>query len=208
MLCTLRAMLEGDEQGGVVRSPGLIRGSTTIYLFAFQTKGSLFNNISNLVNIGTVRVPSRELGDVFINPGALYSAAVFIGRWCFLSLVSPEQVGGLSAKISARFLNQLLKVPPNFSPDDRCPCPRNQLSHAWSVKHLLFLLLFYLLRLGLTNPHLHVGNINSCPSSAPPALSVEQLIFFSIRICLVRLQLSVPKMRLAGKRNAIYLVIH
>lgn len=96
----------------------------------FKRKGVYLINISNLVNIGTVRVPSGELGDVFINPGALYGAAVFIGRWYFLSLVSPEQVGGLSAKISARFLNQPLKVPPNFTPDDHCPCPRNQLSHA------------------------------------------------------------------------------
>lgn len=30
-------------------------------------KGSLFNTISDLVNIGTVQVPGGELDDVFIN---------------------------------------------------------------------------------------------------------------------------------------------
>lgn len=34
-----------------VHSPSLIGGSTNIYLFAFQMKGSLFNTISDLVNI-------------------------------------------------------------------------------------------------------------------------------------------------------------
>lgn len=50
-----------------MNSPSLIRGSTNIYLFAFQMKESLFNTISDLVNIGTVQVPGGELDDVFIN---------------------------------------------------------------------------------------------------------------------------------------------
>lgn len=54
-----------------MHSQSLIRGSTNIYLFAFQTKGSLFNNTSDLVNIGTVQVPSGELDDVFINLSTL-----------------------------------------------------------------------------------------------------------------------------------------
>jgi len=68
-----------------VHSPSLIRGSTNIYLFAFQTKGSLLNNISALVNIGTVQAPRGELDDVFINLSTLYGAAVFLVRLCFLS---------------------------------------------------------------------------------------------------------------------------
>lgn len=65
-------------------SPSLIRGSANIYLFAFQMKGSLFNNISDLVNIGIVQVPSGELDDVFINLSTLSIAAAFLRRQCFL----------------------------------------------------------------------------------------------------------------------------
>ena len=63
-----------------------------------------------------------------------------------------EQLVGLSAKISGWFLNEVLKVPPSFTLHHRCLCPRNQLACAWSIEHLLFLLLLCLLKLSPTNP--------------------------------------------------------
>ena len=87
-----------------------------------------------------------------------------------------EQLVGLSAKISAWFLNEVLKVTPSCTIHHYCLCLRNQLACAWSLKHLLFLLLLYLLRLNPTNPQTHVGNLNFCPLPATRALPAEQLI--------------------------------
>lgn len=97
---------------------------------------------------------------------------------CSVTRAAEEgQLVGLPAKISGWFLNEVLKVPPSFTLHHRCLCPRKQLACAWSIKHLLFILLLHLLRLSPTNPQCHVGDLNFCPLPATPALSVEQLIF-------------------------------
>jgi len=132
-----------------VHSQSLIRGSTNIYLFAFQMKRSLFNNISGLVNTGTVPVLSGKLDGVFINLSTVYSAAAFLGRLCFPLLYREQGCRGGAVSRAACYNLRLIPAlgagsASSLYSSSWLPLSPKQHVCPWSVKHLLFLLLLHL----------------------------------------------------------------